>query len=163
CLEKNDFWRRARSAELLPGVSRRESLTAVLPAFAVFALLAETPAQATVRRTSPAAWINRQNDIAAALARGEMTPLAWMTEVERLAADVDLAELMATVSRSRVTATGAPFHNDPQKRFVRFLDEQGEPRQLAYGAALFEFAPQNVVTPHGHKHMASAHMVVSGR
>jgi hypothetical protein len=70
---------------------------------------------------------------------------------------------MATVRRSRVTAAGEPSHNDPHKRFVRFLDENGEPRRLAYGAALFDFEPHNVITPHGHKHMVSAHLVVQGQ
>jgi hypothetical protein len=34
---------------------------------------------------------------------------------------------------------------------------------LAYGAALFGFEPNNVITPHGRRHMASAHMVASRR
>ena len=70
---------------------------------------------------------------------------------------------MAAVDRAEIRSAGAAFHNDPQKRFVRFLDEEGRPRRLAYGAALFEFGPRNVVTPHGHRHMVSAHLVVSGR
>jgi hypothetical protein len=129
----------------------------------VFALLNETAACAQTPRTSASRWIDRQNEIAQALASGALAPLGWMGEVARLAAEVDLGELMATVSRSRVTAAGEPFHNDPRKRFVRFLDENGEPRRLAYGAALFDFEPHNVVTPHGHKHMASAHLVVAGQ
>ena len=70
---------------------------------------------------------------------------------------------MALVRRSELVRAGPASHNDPQKRFVRFLDEQGQRRRLAYGAALFDFAPANVITPHGHRHMVSAHMVVEGR
>jgi hypothetical protein len=70
---------------------------------------------------------------------------------------------MALVRRSRIVPAGAASHNDPQKRFVRFLDDAGEPRRLAYGAALFDFAPGNVITPHGHRHMVSAHLVTEGR
>ena len=69
---------------------------------------------------------------------------------------------MAAVRRAPLVSAGAPAHNDPQKRFVRFLGEDGRPRRLAYGAALFDFAPHNVVTPHGHRHMVSAHLVVAG-
>lgn len=46
---------------------------------------------------------------------------------------------------------------------MRFLDASGAPRRLAFGAALFDFEPHNVITPHGHKNMASAHLVVDGR
>lgn len=91
-----------------------------------------------------------------------MTPLAWQSEVERLARDVDLAELIATVRQARLTPAPMGSHNDPAKRFVRFVDAAGEPRRLAYGAALFDFQPHNVITPHGHRHMVSAHLVVDG-
>ena len=92
-----------------------------------------------------------------------MSQIAWRNEVNRLAGEVDTAQLMAEVAKSRVTDAGPPFMKDPVKRHVRFLDEHGEPRRLTYGAAMFAFAPGNVITPHAHKHMASAHMVVEGR
>ena len=142
--------------------TRRALLGAALPAFLTYALLGEAKAAAPRGRLAPARWIDRQQEIALALSRGEIRPLAWCLEVERLGREVDLAELMATVKRSQVTAAGKGSHNDPLKRYVRFLDDTGAPRKLAYGAALFEFEPHNVITPHGHRHMVSAHMVVEG-
>jgi hypothetical protein len=141
------------------GLSRRGALTSLMPAFAAYALLAEAQAQT---RTSAARWVERQDEIARALAGGQIAPLAWQGEVESLAREVDLGELMALVNRSRLTPAGQASGNDPVKRHVRFVDEHGEPRRLNYGAALFTFAPHNVITPHGHKHMVSAHMVVEG-
>ncbi|HYD86214.1 MAG TPA: hypothetical protein VEA80_01950 [Vitreimonas sp.] len=146
-------------------LNRREHLFAFLPAFAVFALLSEAGALtiAGSRRTmAPARWIDAHDEVARALAGGEITPLIWQAEVERLAREVDVAELMATVNRARLSPAPRGSHNDPAKRFVRFLDDTGEPRRLAYGAALFDFQPQNVITPHGHRHMVSAHLVVDG-
>lgn len=142
-------------------LSRRESLAAFLPAFAVFALLGEAQGQQQPR-TSAARWIDAQNEIAHALSAGEITPLAWQTEVERLSREVDLVELTATISRARISPAPRGSSNDPAKRFVRFVDASGEPRRLHYGAALFDFQPQNVITPHGHRHMVSAHLVVAG-
>jgi len=144
------------------GLTRRGQLAAALPAFLVYALLGEARAAAPQGRLAPARWIDRQQEIAQALSKGEIRPLAWCLEVERLGREVDLGALMATVSRSRVTAAPKGSHNDPAKRFVRFVDDSGEPRRLAYGAALFDFEPYNVITPHGHRHMVSAHMVVDG-
>ena len=34
---------------------------------------------------------------------------------------------------------------------------------MSYGTALFDFGADNVITPHAHKHMASAHMVIEGK
>lgn len=141
------------------GLTRRDHLLGVLPGFVLFALLGEVAAQTPSRA---ARWIDAQDQIARALAAGEITPLAWQGEVERLAGEVDVAELMAAVRAARLSPAPMGSHNDPAKRFVRFIDATGEPRRLAYGAALFDFQPQNVITPHGHRHMVSAHMIVAG-
>ncbi|MDZ4775863.1 MAG: hypothetical protein SGJ23_03655 [Alphaproteobacteria bacterium] len=149
-----------QASDLL-GLTRRGQLQAFFGAFTLFALLGE--ARADTQRIAPARWIDRQDEIARALKTGQITALAWMTEVERLAQEVDAHELMATVNRARITPAQPPETNDPHKRFVRFIDSDGAPRRLAYAAALFDFAPRNIITPHGHKHMVSAHMVVAGR
>ena len=142
---------------------RRELLGDLLSSFLVVALVREARSAPAAARGGAERWIEGQQEIAEALAAGRISGLDWALEVERLAAEVDLAELMALVRRSRLVPAGAASHNDPAKRFVRFLDEEGLPRRLAYGAALFDFAPGNVITPHGHRHMVSAHMVAAGR
>jgi hypothetical protein len=34
---------------------------------------------------------------------------------------------------------------------------------LTYAAATFSFGPESVITPHAHKHLATAHMVIAGK
>lgn len=149
---------------MTPLFGRREAIGSFLSSFLVVALVREARAMTAasggerVRR-----WIDAQQQIAEALASGRMAGREWATEVERLAGEIEVEELMAAVRLSRVTDAPRGSHNDPQKRFVRFLGEDGEPRRLAYGAALFDFSPANVITPHAHRHMVSAHMVVAGR
>jgi hypothetical protein len=145
----------------LPG--RREALLTFLASFTLVALAREARAAAPSGGGRVRRWIDAQQDIAEGLAQGRLTGRQWSLEVEGLAREIDVVELMAAVNRGEIRSAGAPFHNDPQKRFVRFLDEAGRPRRLAYGAALFDFAPNNVVTPHGHRNMVSAHLVVAGR
>jgi hypothetical protein len=149
-----------QDSENATNFSRRRWL-ASFPAFAIFALLRE------VRAAGPPAaagrWVRRQSELALALQHGELPPGAWMDEVERLARETDLEELMAAVRASRLTPAPSGAANDPAKRYVRFLDAEGRPQSLPYGVALFDFDPENVITPHGHKHMASAHLVVDGR
>ena len=107
-------------------------------------------------------WIERQGELARALRNGEITPLAWMTEVERLASEIEVEQLIAEIERAQVIERAILPTNDPRKSSIRFLDDAGEPRRLEYAAALFDFEPHNVITPHGHKHMVSSHLVVEG-
>lgn len=150
-----------RPASEILGLTRRSAAGASLPAFLLFALVGEAKGASGPDRR-PGTWICRQDEIGRALAAGEMRPTDWCLEVERLGRAVDLAELMATVRRAKISAAGRGSHNDPVKRHVHFIDEAGTPRRLSYGAALFDFEPRNVITPHGHRHMVSAHMVVDG-
>jgi hypothetical protein len=51
---------------------------------------------------------------------------------------------------------------DPVRHDVIFHDEDGAFRKLAFGTALFVFDAGNVITPHAHRNMVSAHMAVEG-
>ncbi|HET7843979.1 MAG TPA: hypothetical protein VFL14_07500, partial [Xanthomonadales bacterium] len=66
------------------------------------------------------------------------------------------------VASARQQDAGRGSANDPAKRFVTFVDERGERANLHYGAALFRFERGNVITPHGHRYMVSAHLVLDG-
>ncbi|HZJ54320.1 MAG TPA: hypothetical protein VFD38_09300, partial [Myxococcaceae bacterium] len=51
---------------------------------------------------------------------------------------------------------------DPARRLLRYCDPEGRPRAQRYTVALFEFERTSVITPHGHRGMQSAHLVVHG-
>lgn len=144
------------------GLTRRGLLSSGFAAFATVALLSEVSCAKPARRMAAGKWIERQDELARALRTGSLKPHDWMTEVERLAAEVDLGKLMAEVNHAQVTANALPPTNDPRKRSVRFVDHTGQPRRLSFAAALFDFAPNNVITPHGHRNMVSSHLVVEG-
>ena len=133
--------RPANPADL--GLTRRGALP--LAAFALYALLGEARAQHGPR-VSADRWIEAQDEIARALSLGQITPLAWMAEVERLAGVVDVAELMATVNRSRLRAAPAGSPNDPAKRNVTFLDASGDNRRLIFNSFLStDLTPQQIL------------------
>jgi hypothetical protein len=144
--------------------ARRTFLAASLGSFCVYALLVEARAATpSDRRISAARWIARQDELARGLAAGTVSQRGWHDAVNTLAREVDVAALAATIRRANLVPAGDPFGHDPAKRFVRFRDEEGKPIQVTYGAALFSFSANNVITPHAHRHMASAHMVIDGK
>jgi hypothetical protein len=162
-MRKSDWLHaRAASAEDL-GLTRRAHLTGLFSAFASIALVQEVSAARPQRRTSARDWIDRQDELGRALKSGQIRPRTWMIEVGGLAREIDVAELMAEIGQAKIGTFSLPPTNDPRKRSVRFIDANGEPRRLVYAAALFDFSPVNVITPHGHRHMVSSHLVVGGK
>lgn len=144
------------------GMDRRCIMASGLVALSLALLGCEVSAAPPQRRMAARDWIERQGELARVLKLGQTTPLQWMAEVERLAGEIEVAELMAEVDRAQVTKQALPPTNDPRKSSIRFLDTDGTPRKLGFGAALFAFDPHNVITPHGHRHMVSSHLVVEG-
>lgn len=153
------------SNTLEPLDRRRLLLASAIGAFSVYALVREARAAqpALDGRLAARCWIARQEELARGLHSGAVCETGWHDEVNRLAREVDVAQLMAEMRRGRVTPAGEPFMHDPVKRNVHFADQDGQPMRLTYGAATFTFGAESVITPHAHQHMASAHMVLDGR
>jgi hypothetical protein len=142
----------------------RRTLLQTCASFSVYALVAELAHAKTNPQALPARrWLSHQTDLAVALSGGKISPAGWHREVNELSKQVDLESLAYELRRARIKDAGAPFGHDPQKRFVTILGEDEVPVKLGYGLALFDFGPQSVVTPHAHRYMASAHMVIDGR
>jgi hypothetical protein len=146
-------------------MSTRRDLILGAQGFTIFALLGE------VRAALPAAdpklparrWATRQDELARGLAKGTLTQTQWHDSVNALAREVDVSELAFELRRARSHPAGDPFGHDPKKRYITFIDDTGAPAHFAYGAAIFSFAKDSVITPHAHLHMASAHMVIAGK
>lgn len=133
-------------------------------AFGVYALLAELSLAGLRAQGTPARrWASLQSELAQDLSRGAISQARWHERVNTLAKEVDLESLAHELRRARIKDAGAPFGHDPQKRFVTMLGDDGQPMRLGYGLALFDFGPASVITPHAHRHMASAHLVIEGR
>lgn len=142
----------------------RRTLLQGCAGFMAFALLSELASAGTAATGVTARrWVSLQRDLARGLRDGSVTQLQWHAGVNALVRELDLEQLAAELRRARIKDAAPPFGRDPQKRFVMMLDEHGEPIRLGYGLALFDFDADSVITPHAHRHMVSAHMVVEGR
>lgn len=145
-------------------MDRRAALFGSLTAFATYALVREAIAATPAARSLPVKrWIARQDELARGIAGGTVSQREWHDAVNVLAREVDVGLLAAEIAHAKTRPADAPFGHDPVKRFVTFVGDDGEPMRVAYGAALFTFARDSVITPHAHKHMASAHMVIAGK
>ncbi len=143
--------------------SRRRFVGDVLAAFPAYALLSGLNNAVAGAGSSARRWIRDQQDIALALSRGEIRPEQWQSDVEALTRSLDVAELTAEIRPSDSRDIGRALPSYPAKWTIRFRDDDGTPRKLRYAAALFDFDRRNVVTPHAHRHMVSAHLVIEGK
>lgn len=144
-------------------IDRRQMISG-MSALTSFALLeAVTAARALAKTPSIGAkrWLEEQQGIARQLLEGTMRPADWQAAVERLGAVVDQQELLSQTDFERLRSTFDFKEGMPAKRFVRFPEDAGVPK-LSYGLAFFGFRKGQVITPHGHRNMVSAHMAVSG-
>lgn len=142
-------------------IDRRAMIAGLLTALPALAFVREARAVAWPSRPL-ARWIDGQRAIAADLKEGRASGPQWAAEIRRLASEIDVAEVHAALKRAEIGPVYFGSSNDPQMRNVWFKDADGKRRRLGYATKLFQFSPTNVVTPHGHRHMASAHMVVEG-
>lgn len=143
-------------------IDRRTALNSI-GAFAAFALVeAVGSARALAPKPSLSArrWLEEQEAIAHSLRSARLRPADWQAAVERLGAAVDRQELLAQTDFGRLRASFDFKDGMPAKRVVRFPGEAVP--KFSYGLAFFGFRRGQVITPHGHRNMVSAHMAVAG-
>jgi hypothetical protein len=133
----------------------------LLGAFAAYALLAELGASRAAGRTrSTRPWLDRQEELARGLAGGTLDSESWRREVESLGREADIERLIRDALPSPADRV-LPTH--PARRILRYRDAEGRTRRFRYGVLLFQFDRTSVITPHGHRAMQSAHLVVQGK
>lgn len=149
-------------------LTRREIVLPALASFAVYALLGETTgAAATNGSRGVASWLARQRELAAALAAGGISQAAWSKEIEQLALDVDLSQLLAEIRRGAYSAmpVAGPKRNgpgQPHRRQLRFRAADGTPLAQTYEIMMLEFGPGEFIPPHMHTNSAALHLVTEG-
>jgi hypothetical protein len=141
-------------------MNRRDFMSTV-----TLALLAETLASRNLlasKRSIPIAmWVAAQNDLGRRLRDGAIGGADWQRGVEELAAAVDLDELLRAIDFAALERDFKFTHDGGTKQFVRVPHPDG--MDLVFGTALFGLEKRKSITPHGHQHMVSAHMVLDGK
>lgn len=108
-------------------------------------------------------WLDQVETLSRRLRGNELTSLQWRSEIDAVNTATPLAEYLPQLQFDRALQAMRRAGKDPAKTFIRLGDIDGGPAQAAFAAAYFVFAKGQVITPHGHRGMVSAHAVVSGR
>jgi hypothetical protein len=108
------------------------------------------------------AWVAAHQDIASQLAAGRITGRQWQSDVARLAHDVSIEELLDQIDFDKIASTLDLSSPGGTKKFVRLPHPDDPSLNLTYGAAIFGLQKNYAITPHAHRNMVSAHMVIKG-
>jgi len=107
-------------------------------------------------------WLDQIDTLSRQLRENELTSARWRTEIDALNAATPLTEFLPQLQFDRALKAMQRAGKDPAKTFIRLNDIDAGPARAAFAVAYFVFAKGQVITPHGHCGMVSAHAVVSG-
>lgn len=107
-------------------------------------------------------WLQQVDELSRRLRDGAVTSLAWQRDLDALNRATPLVEFLPQLQFDRALAAMQRETKDPAKTFIRLADVDEARVQASFAAAYFVFAKGQVITPHGHRGMLSAHAVVSG-
>jgi hypothetical protein len=147
-------------------MNRRELMTGLLET-AALALLGDTLSSGALLASGAGKgvreWTRAQEDLASRLRTGAIGGRAWQDGVEELAKELDRDALLAAIDFAKLSG-GMVFDGESAtKRYVTLPHPDDPSRRLSFGTALFGLPKGRAITPHAHRNMVSAHLVVGGR
>lgn len=115
-------------------------------------------AAADVRR-----WLQQIDELSRQLRASHIGSRDWQQHIDALDRATPLSEFLPLLQFDRALAALQREGADPAKTFIRLREVDGSLHEAAFAAAYFVFRKGQVITPHGHRGMVSAHAIVAGR
>lgn len=108
-------------------------------------------------------WLQQVEALSQQLRAESISSRDWQQHIDALNMATPLSEYLPLLQFDRALQAMQREGADPAKTFIRLKDVDGSLHQAAFAAAYFVFRKGQVITPHGHRGMVSAHAVVAGR
>lgn len=108
------------------------------------------------------AWAIRLNEMCQDLRTTTISPSQWQSQLEELFRQVEMKELLQMIDFDRLSEGFVYPDLGVNTKVVRFPKLSGLPDRLAFYPKIFGMKKDRAIIPHGHKNMASAHMVIKG-
>jgi hypothetical protein len=109
-----------------------------------------------------AKWAAEVNAACDGLRGGSIKPIEWQEMIEALLRRIELAELLQFIEFDRLTG-GLEFPDlGAGTQAAPFPQLDGLPERTAFFSKIFGLAHGRAIIPHGHRNMASCHLVLEG-
>lgn len=107
-------------------------------------------------------WTHRVQTLCGDLRGQTIAPQAWQSEIESLLGRIPLEDLLQDVDFEVLHRKIDLPDLGVGTRYLRLPQMEGMPRPLTFVSKLFGMRAGRAIVPHGHSHMASAHLVLQG-
>ena len=142
------------------GATRREALKWSLGGYALVRMLLEREALAGPVRQEVQAWAVRTYELCHDAQGRKIAPGEWQRQVEALYSRVPLPDLLQAIDFDRLASGMTLPDNRAEALHAPFPQVEGVPRVFA--TKVFGMAQGRAIVPHGHRNMASMHLVLKG-
>ncbi|MEO1655295.1 MAG: hypothetical protein AAFU64_17250 [Bacteroidota bacterium] len=146
-------------------INRREFSHQFLGAISGFALMESlfyTNAFAKTVRPITDHWAIRLNEFCRDLQLKSITLPQWQSQVEELYREIALEELLEFIDFKKLIKGFQYPDLGVNARMVHFPTLTGLPDKTVYYKKIIGMKKDRAIIPHGHSHMASAHLIING-
>lgn len=145
---------------MVHGATRREVLTWTLGGYALARTLLGREALAGPVRREVQAWVSRTYQLCADVQGRKIAPREWQRQVEELYARIPLPELIRAIDFDRLKPGLTLPDNRAEAMHAPLPNVEGLPQ--AFATKVFGMQQERAIVPHGHRNMASMHLVLAG-
>jgi len=139
-----------------------EDLLALIPAYAALGFLFEHDLFAAQTRPAAYRWLLDVQEASRSLSGGRLRPAQWQAALETLFGGVTLPEMLRLVDFDRLAPAMERPSDRAAARKIELPAVEGLPEPAAFFTKVFALGPDVAIVPHGHRNMASMHVVLSG-
>lgn len=108
-------------------------------------------------------WLVEMDGASRALTAHQIQPAEWQTQIEALLNRVELKDLLAAVDYDHLAKTAIFPEDHESVQDVDFSGNAGLPTELSFSPFFYAMKKGVAIVPHGHRNMATMHMVLSGQ
>lgn len=149
----------------MENLSRRNFIQTALGSTLTFSLLSSLcQAQALTESVKPIAhqWVIEMEYITKSLRKGKIKQIQWQEQMQSLLSQVDLKDLFSAIDYDRLAKVAVLPEDHESAEDISFPKIKGLPAELSFNPYFYAMKKGVAIVPHGHRNMATMHMVLSG-
>lgn len=107
-------------------------------------------------------WLLEMEQTSKDLRLGKVKQTEWQRQIESLLTRVELSDLLSAIDYERMSKAANLFEDHESAEEISFSKIDGLPADLSFAPYFYAMRKGAAIVPHGHRNMATMHMVLSG-